>query len=98
MKILSFILDISSGKSICIKFLKDPSTRGNSPNFYNQKMKMKPIPLSIKPVNNSSSSNSDLSNSANLVKLCGIGPTRMWKRICQQDKMPLSFKSNLKSC
>jgi len=33
MKISSFILDIPCGKTISIKFLKDPSTRGNSPNF-----------------------------------------------------------------
>ena len=30
-------LDIPSGKLICIKFPKDPSTRGNSPNFSKQK-------------------------------------------------------------
>jgi len=33
MKILSSKLDIPSGKITSIKFLKDPSTRGNSPNF-----------------------------------------------------------------
>jgi len=33
MKISSSKLDISSGKSTSSKFLKDPSTRGNSPNF-----------------------------------------------------------------
>ena len=33
MKTLSSKLDSSSGKSTSIKFWKDPSTRGNSPNF-----------------------------------------------------------------
>jgi len=85
MNILSSKLDIPSGKSISIKFLKDPSTRGNSPNFQNQKMKMKPILLSMKPVNNSSSLKSNLFNRANLVNSIGIGP-RKRLRTSQQDQ------------
>jgi len=77
MKILSSKLDIPLGKLICIKFLKDPSTRGNSPNFSNQKMKMKPILLSIKPVKNGFSSKTNLLNPTNLVNSIGIGPTRI---------------------
>jgi len=56
--------------------LKDPSTRGNSPNFSKPKMKMKSILLSIKPVNNGSSPKSNLSNRTNLVKPIGIEPMK----------------------
>ena len=88
MKNLSSKLYISSGKSTSIKFLKDPSTRGNSPINHNQKMKMKPILLSIKPVNNGSSAKSNLSNRVNLVNSSGIEP-RKRLRICQQDQISL---------
>jgi len=37
MKISSSKLDIPCGNLISSKFLKDPSTRGNSPNFSNPK-------------------------------------------------------------
>ena len=95
MKISSSKLDISCGKSTSIKFLKDPSTRGNSPNFQKQKMKMKPILLSIKPVNKWFPLKFNLSNRANLVNSIGIGP-RKRLRICQQHQSFLS--KNLKSC
>jgi len=48
--------------------------------FKNQKMKMKPILLSIKPVNNGSRLKFTLSNSPNLVNSIGIGPRSIIKR------------------
>ena len=88
MKISSSKLDIPSEKSILIKFLKDPSTRGNSPIFQNQKMKMKPILLSIKPVKRSL--NFNLSNRANLANSSGIGPRKRLS-LYQKDQI-YSFK------
>jgi len=76
MKISSSKLDIPSGKLIRIKFLKDPSTRGNSPIFQNQKMKMKSILLSIKPVKKGFCLICKSSKRANLVNSIGIGPMK----------------------
>jgi len=75
-RFLSSKLDIWRGNLIWIKFLKDPSTRGNSPNFSKPKMKMKPTLPSIKPVNKGSPAKSKLSKWANLVKSTGIGPMK----------------------
>jgi len=95
MKILSSKLDIPSDNPTSIKFLKDPSTRGNSPIFQNQKMKMKPTLPSIKPVNKDSSLKSNFSKWANLVKSTGIGPM---KYIYQVNKIKSLLSQNLKSC
>jgi len=94
-RFLSSKLDILCGNLTLIKFLKDPSTRGNSPNFQNQKMKMKPILLSIKPVNGSSL-NSNFSNRVNLVNSIGICPVKEIKNI--STRLNLFFQKNLKIC
>ena len=92
MKISSSKLDIPGGNLTAIKFLKDPSARGNSPNFSKTKMKMKSIPLSIKPVNKGSWIR-NLFNPTNLVNSIGIGPKDK-KKIKGQNSIIL----NLKSC
>ena len=88
MKISSSKLDIPCTLT-SIKFLKDPSTRGNSNFNQNQKMKMKPILLSIKPVKGSLKDK--LSNRANLVNSIGIGPMKEIKHM--RTNQTSSFKT-----
>jgi len=59
-------------------------------------MKMKPILLSIKPVNNGSSVRYSLFNPINLVNSIGIGPMKEIKNISTRSN--LFFQKNLKNC
>ena len=76
MKNLSSKLDISSGNLTSIKFLKDPSTRGNSPIFSKPKDENEANSSFNKPVNRDSSANFKLSNRVNLVNSIGTEPRK----------------------